>query len=221
MRSAPTDSSSPGYPQAVLDRLSGFTESGFSFAVTEVYDASGATLTFSGSSIEVRGHLIDADGNPVTDGSGNRIEHGTFTLHPNGRFTVSYSAADLARQAALGNGETLSTAVGYLVEGERAGNTKSDLGQLVVTFRKNEAGELAQASEAWFATFGVSGKPESSTPSLFPDLERYVDGLLRDATSGGKGNSVTVTSDGALETNGTDAHGIQASSQGGQRLPGA
>ena len=214
-------SSSPGYPQAVLDRLSGFTETGFSFAVTEVHDATGNTLTFSGASIQIRGHLIDADGNLVMDGSGNPVEHGTFTLYPDGHFTADYSAAELAIQAALGTGQTLSTAVSYRVQGTRDGNTQSDLGQLVVTFQKNDQGDLVHASEAWFDTFGVSGKPEnSSPPSLFPDLKRYVDSLLSDAMSGGQGNSITISSDGALETTGAESHGIQASSQGGSGTRG-
>ncbi|UCV28774.1 autotransporter outer membrane beta-barrel domain-containing protein [Ferribacterium limneticum] len=209
-------SASPGYPESVLSQLRSFSETGFSFAVTSVRNTAGDVLSFTGASIQVRGHLIDANGTIVRDGNGNPIEHGTFTIYPDGHFTVQYSPAELAAQAALGTGQTLSTAVSYSVLGTRAGNTQADNSQLVVTFQKDSHGDLMQNREAWFDTFGVSSKPAAaSSPTLFPDLQRYVAGILSDAMAGGAGNSIAITSNGALETKNTGSYGIDAYSQGG------
>ena len=209
-------SASPGYPESVLSQLRSFSDTGFSFAVSSVRNTAGDVLNFTGASIEVRGHLIDANGTILRDGNGNAIEHGTFTFYPDGHFTVQYSAAELAAQAALAAGQTLSTAVSYSVLGTRAGNTQADNGQLVVTFQKDSHGDLVQNREAWFDTFGVSSKPSAaSSPTLFPDLQRYVASILSDATAGGAGNSITITSHGALETKKSGSSGIDAYSQGG------
>ncbi len=155
-------SASPGYPESVLSQLRSFSDTGFSFAVSSVRNTAGDVLNFTGASIEVRGHLIDANGTILRDGNGNAIEHGTFTFYPDGHFTVQYSAAELAAQAALAAGQTLSTAVSYSVLGTRAGNTQADNGQLVVTFQKDSHGDLVQNREAWFDTFGVSSKPSAA-----------------------------------------------------------
>ncbi len=108
-------SASPGYPESVLSQLRSFSDTGFSFAVSSVRNTAGDVLNFTGASIEVRGHLMDANGTILRDGNGNAIEHGTFTFYPDGHFTVQYSAAELAAQAALAAGQTLSTAVSYSV----------------------------------------------------------------------------------------------------------
>ncbi|MDO9244355.1 MAG: hypothetical protein Q7U32_11175, partial [Rhodocyclaceae bacterium] len=215
-------SSSPGYPDAVLDKLRDFSETGFSFAVTEARDASGTVLAFTGTSVQLRGHLIDAAGAIITDSNGDPIGHGTFTLHQDGHFDVQFSADELAAHAALAQTESLSIAVNYTVQGSRAGNVQDDDGKLVITVMRNTAGNLVQTREAYFDTFGISGKPvvSTGTPTVFPDLKRYVTGLLNDAEAGGAGNSVTIASNGRLETKGTQSHGIHAYSQGGQGARG-
>ena len=209
-------SASLGYPESLLNRLESFSETGFSFTVTRVLNASGASVAFSGSSVQVRGHLIDASGVTLRDGNGNPIEHGTFTLYQDGHYDVQYSAAELAAHAALTQTESLSVAVDYSVLGSHDGQTQADDGQLIVTFIRNTAGSLVQTSEAWFDTFGVSSKPAATTsPTVFPDLKRYVTGLLNAASGGAAGKSVSIVSNGVLKTLGAESHGIHAYSQGG------
>jgi hypothetical protein len=209
-------SASPGYPQAVLDRLAGFSETGFSFTVTEVRNAAGAVVPFSGTSVQVRGHLVDENGVALTDASGNPIEHGTFTFHQDGRVDVQYSDAENAAHAALTGADAIRVAVDYNVEGSRAGNVRADTGTLLLSWRADASGAPAESREAYFATFGVSAKPAAATsPTVFPDLARYVAGLLNEARTGGAGGSVHVESDGAIETRGAEAHGIHAQSLGG------
>ncbi|MBI4996282.1 MAG: hypothetical protein HZC22_05155 [Rhodocyclales bacterium] len=209
-------SASPGYPDVLLNRLAAFTESGFSFTVTEVRNAAGTVVPFSGTSVQVRGHLVDADGNMLTDAEGDPIEHGTFTFHQDGRVDVQYSDAENAAHAALTGTDAIRVAVDYSVEGSRAGNLQSDTGTLLLTWQPDEAGVPGENREAYFATFGVSAKPAAeSGATVFPDLKRYVTGLLNEAKTGGAGGSVHVESDGAIETRGTEAHGIHAESLGG------
>jgi len=211
-------SSGPGYSEAVLDKLRNFTETGFSFSVTKVLNTSGSEVAFSGGSVQVRGYLLDANGNVLRDGSNNPIQHGTIKIYQDGRYEVSYSTDELTAHASLTG--PLYIGVNYSVEGNRAGNTQTDNALLLITLQR-DGSTLEQNVEASFDTFGVSGKPASSTtPSVFPDLEAYVTGLLNAAESGGSGNSVSISSDGWLRTTGSGAHGIYGYSQGGAGVAG-
>lgn len=211
-------SSGPGYSEAVLDKLRNFTETGFSFSVTKVLNSGGSEVAFSGGSVQVRGYLLDANGNVLRDGSNNPIQHGTIKIYQDGRYEVSYSADELTAHATLTG--PLYIGVNYSVEGNRAGNTQTDNALLLITLQR-DGSTLEQSVEASFDTFGVSGKPASSTtPSVFPDLEAYVTGLLNAAESGGSGNSVSISSDGWLRTTGSGAHGIYGYSQGGAGVAG-
>ncbi|MBS1143221.1 MAG: Outer rane autotransporter barrel [Proteobacteria bacterium] len=211
-------SSGSGYSEAVLNTLRNFTETGFSFAVTKVLNASGTEVAFSGGSVQVRGYLLDANGNVLRDGSNNPIQHGTIKIYQDGRYEVSYSPDELTAHATLTG--PLYIGVNYSVEGNRAGNTQTDNALLLITLQR-DGNTLQQSVEASFDTFGVSGKPaNSTTPSVFPDLKAYVTGLLNTAESGGSGNSVRISSDGWLKTTGIGAHGMYGYSQGGSGVAG-
>ena len=206
-------SSGPGYAQAVLDKLRNFSETGFTFTVTQVLNASGTAVAFSGGSVTVRGYLLDASGNVLRDSSNNPILHGTVKIHQDGRYEISYSADELSAHDNLSS--PMYIGVNYSVEGNRSGHTQTDDALLIITLQR-DGSTLAQSVEASFDTFGLSGKPSATeAPSLFPDLKAYVSGLLNKAEAGGTGNSVSIASDGWLKTTGVAAHGIYAYSQGG------
>ena len=211
-------SSGSGYSESVLAKLRDFSETGFTFTVSRVLNASGAEAAFSGGSVTVRGYLLDANGNVLRDGSNNPILHGTVKIYQDGRYEVSYSADELTAHAALTG--PLYIGVNYSVEGNRAGNTQTDDAQLLITLQRDGA-TVGQSVEASFDTFGVSGKPlDSTTPTVFPDLKAYVTGLLNKAEAGGGGNSVRMTSDGWLKTTGIASYGIYGYSQGGAGVAG-
>ncbi|NTV69665.1 MAG: hypothetical protein HGA71_05900 [Azonexaceae bacterium] len=212
-------SSGPGYSETLLNTLRNFSESGFSFTVTHVLNASGTEVAFTGGSVQVRGYLLDANGNVLRDSSNNPILHGTIKIYQDGRYEVTYSADELAAHNTLTG--ALHIGVNYSIEGDRAGNKQSDNGLLLVTVQRNGSGAVVQSAEAAFDTFGLSEKPSATgTPTIFPDLKAYVTGLLSRAESGGAGNSVNIVSDGWLKTTGSSAHGIYAYSQGGAGVAG-
>ncbi len=210
-------STSSGYSSAVITELENFTETGFTFEVTDVQDAAGQSVAFEpDDTVEIRGVLINEDGQTITDGDGNPIEHGTFVLNKDGSFSVSFTADELAAHNALAIDEAMTIAVHYTVEGSKDGDSQTDDGRLAVTFLRIDADTVVQTKEAFFETFGVSGKPAlESGATVFPDLQQYVEGLLADATAGGSGGGVTVTNHGTIETDGQEAHGIYAYSLGG------
>lgn len=214
-------SSSDGYPTSVTDALAAFTETAFSFEVTQVTDPDGQVVAFEpDDTVEVRGVLVDADGQPILDDDENPIEHGTFTIDRDGTFSVVFSAEETAEHTALETGESISIAVNYAVEGDRAGNTQSDNGKLFVVFLRDDEGTLVETKESYFETFGISTKPaRMENPTIFPDLEQYIDDLLADVTVGG-GGGVTVTNNDDITTQGALSHGIYAQSQGSQGAGG-
>ena len=191
-----------GYGPEVLDRLENFSEAGFSFSVTNVLGLPGLVGQ------PVVGVLIDTNGTPVA-GAG-----GFFLLNTNGTyaFDPSTNFNDLAI------GEERQTTVLYDVLGlNPSGVTEVMAASLVVTMRRDTNGVLQGAGEAYYDDYGVSYKPtDTNHLTVFPDLARYVDGLKASASAGGAGNSVSIVSAGAIETWGTNSHGVFAQSQGGQ-----
>ncbi|MBN2231362.1 MAG: hypothetical protein JW781_00890, partial [Deltaproteobacteria bacterium] len=210
-------STSAGYPTAVITELENFTETGFTFEVTNVQDTAGQSVAFEiDDTVEVPGVLIDEEGQMITDGEGNPIEHGTFVINRDGSFSVSFTAEEIAAHNALAVDDYMTIAVQYTVEGSKDGDTQTDNGRLAVTFLRTDEDTVEQTKEAYFETFGVSGKPSlASDATVFPDLEQYVDGLMADATAGGSGGGVTVVNHGTIETDGVESHGIYAYSLGG------
>ena len=218
------ESSSDGYPDAVITKLESFKEEGFAFEVIAVRDLNGQVVAFGpDATVQVSGFLLDENGNPVKDGSGNIVPHGTFVIGKDGTYTVSFTDTEKAIHNALNNNESLTVCLDYTVKGERNSNTREDSGHLFVVVGKNDVGDLEEARFAKFDTFGFSTKPSDTNPTIYPDLKQYVDNLLANAISGGSsgsGGSVTVNSDGAIETRGEKSHGIYAYSIGGTGAPG-
>ena len=223
-------SSSPGYPSYVIDSLMGFTEQGFSFEVVEVKDAAGQSVDFGAEpTVEIRGFLVavDAAGEPLVDDQGkfisltdtedNPIEHGTFVIGKDGTYQMSFSADETSEHNALASGESVFFAVRYKVLGENTtGITSQDSGELGVVIRANDEGELETRIMSIFSNYGISLKPSLETnPTLFPDLQEYVDEQLA-GIAGGAGGAVTITSDGTIVTEGAQSHGIYGKSQGGR-----
>ena len=215
-------SASAGYPNSVVTAMSNFKEDGFTFEVTEVRDSSGLAEAFAASNkATVRGYLLDEDGNVMTDDQGDVIEFGTFVISKTGEFEVVFSDAEKAINESLGSGGSMTLAVDYTVQGNRAGYSQDDNGKLVVVVARNEEGQLEERKSAYFDTFGLSGKPAlDSNPNVFPDLKAYVDSVLAEATAGGAGGSVDIKSYGTIETKAEESHGIYASSIGGQGAGG-
>ena len=214
-------SASGGYSETVINKLKNFTEEGFTFEVTEVLDPNGLPVAFvSDYTAKVSGYLIDEDGNPLTDSGGNIIEHGTFVIGKGGTYEVSFSADEEAEHNALEAGDSLLVGLDYTVEGERNSSTGVDAGRLFVVVHRNDTGDLEEAVWAEFDDFGLSTKPADENPTIFPDLESYVSNMLAEAIAGGSGGSVTVNSDGNVETFGEKSHGIHAYSIGGKGTPG-
>ena len=204
-------SGTSGYGNAVLNPLRQFNPDDFSFVVTDVFLPDGSMET-PGSDIE--GVLIDADGNPILDEQGNPVTAGSFRIDASGGFVFQRGDAfdDLAA------GESRQVAVAYLVQGTNdvSGATEDEPARLVVTVRRDaESGELEEIPEAYFERYGISGRPAAEQPDVFPDLGRYVDGLLATAQAGSEGGPVGVTHSGRIETFGTEAHGIRVETRGG------
>ena len=222
-------SATTGYSQQVIDDLENFSENGFAFEVTSVENPDGTQGELGN---EIAGVVIDPDtGEPFTDADGNPITAGTFVLNRNGTYTFN-PVPDPDDEDnpinMLAPGESLITRVLYLAQGTNT-NPEPDVlddpangnASLIVKVVREEDGRLTEVREAYFDRYGVTTKP---TPDLddpekiltvFPDLKNYVNGLLGDATAGGAGNSVTITSAGAIQTQGNEAYGIYAQTEGG------
>ncbi|MBS3733075.1 MAG: hypothetical protein KGY42_09220, partial [Desulfobacterales bacterium] len=215
-------SASGGYPDSVINALESFDENDFSFEVTEVRDSGDTAIDFNEQGdAQVRGYLIDEEGNPVTDDDENVIEHGTFLIGTDGTYSLSFSEGEIDQL--LEEHESCAIAANYTIEGQGEGDSRTDDGRLIVVlYHNNEDGSLEEIRVAEFDSFGLSTKPaDDNNPTVFPDLQGYVDGLLAHATSGGAGGTITVNSDGNIETRGEESHGIHAYSIGGEGAPGA
>jgi hypothetical protein len=199
-------SDTTGFPESVTQELQ---------AALDDIDAIEAQIDFSvvsaggsaaGVGKRLSGTLIDEDGEPVA-GAG-----GQFEIEADGSFVFS-RRSDFND---LEVGESRFTSVAYEVLGDSpiTGESLQTSGLLVVKVTRTESG-LEEMPESYFDEYGVSEKPQTEASAL-PDLQRYIEGLLADTEAGGLGNSVRITSDGTLETSGDEAHGIFASSQGGQ-----
>jgi len=210
-------SASAGYPDSVVTEMKNFKEEGFTFEVTEVRNTSGLAEAFApDNKATVRGFRLDENGDVMTDDLGDVIEYGTFVISKTGEFEVSFSDAEKAIHESLGTSDSITLAVDYTVQGDRAGNTKEDNGKLVVVITRNEEGNLEERKSAYFDAFGLSSKPAlDSSPNVFPDLKGYVDSVLVDVTAGGTGGSVDIKNYGTIETKAEASHGIYASSIGG------
>ena len=213
------DSSSPGYSTEVISNLENFDESVFTFSVTQVRDAEGVALDLDADdAVEVRGYLIDANGDKILDGDDNVIEHGTFILRREGTFEFSFTVDEETLHDALVDDEFYMVAVDYTVTGEREGVFQADDGILIVYVHRSESDTslIEKRPDAAYDTFGFSAKPSDETnPTVFPDLKRYVEDMLAIASVGGPAGGVTVRSTATIETHGEKSHGIYARSQGG------
>jgi hypothetical protein len=222
-------SATTGYSQQVIDDLENFSENGFAFEVTSVENPDGTQGELGN---EIAGVVIDPDtGKPLTDADGNPITAGTFVLNSNGTYAFN-PVPDPDDEDnpinMLAPGKSLQTRVLYLAQGTNT-NPEPDVpddpvngkASLIVTVVREEDGQLTEGREAYFDRYGVTTKPTPDVDdpgkvlTVFPDLKNYVNGLLGDATAGGAGNSVTITSAGAIQTQGNGAYGIYAQTEGG------
>ena len=81
---------------------------------------------------------------------------------------------------------------------------------------KNEDGTLTVVPEVYFADFSSYGYEVNDVqPSLWPDLQNYVDRLSADMGIGGTGDSLIVNNNGNITTSGTASYGIYATTTGG------
>jgi len=228
-RGISANSATTGYSQQVIDDLENFSENGFAFEVTSVENPDGTQGELGN---EIAGVVIDPDtGEPLTDAVGNPITAGTFVLNSNGTYAFNPvpdpDDPDNPIKM-LAPGESLQASVRYVVLGTNT-NPDPDVpdeeangkASLIVTVMREEDESLRTLPEAYFDRYGASTKPtlDSEDPgkalTVFPDLKNYVNGLLGDATAGGAGNSVTITSAGAIQTQGNEAYGIYAQTEGG------
>lgn len=193
-----------GYGSDVVGALENFSANRFSFAVIAVTNANGSAGTVGQP---VQGTLIGTNGGTLP-GNG-----GTFTLNSTGGFNFDPGTNfnDLAA------GQIRVSSVTYVLSGSRDGVVqRTDIvGQLFVTVTNTGSGLQVIGSESYFSEYGESSLPQSASV-VFPDLGKYVQGLIRTANdAGGGGNSVTVTDhSGAITTTGSASHGIFAESAG-------
>ena len=193
----------------VYNPLSVLSLSGFS--VDEV-DISLTAVAGSGSNI----------GQEVAGDNG-----GFFTLNSGGTWDFnSVGMADV-----LQPGESIVTKINYQVQVSHTpgwffppfyeyGSQFSN-GSIAVRVTENDDGSLDVVPEIFFEQFDSFGyMTDGQPPALWPNLQDYVDRLLADMGVAGAGDSVIVTNNDNITTNGTSSHGILAQTAGGQGYHG-
>ncbi len=194
-------SSTSGFPPQVAQQLNDFVTqnraANFSFAVSGVLNKDNTTGAVGSA---VTASRVDQFGDAVTGGGGK------ITLNANG--TYSFDANGEFADVAVGG--FVNVRVNYTVTTTKAGGgTQQNPGFLVLKIQKTGATTFGTPSliGSNFTQFG-------SSTTVFPNLNTYVSGLLATTASGGAGNSVNVSNNGAIRTTGVDSHGILATSQG-------
>ncbi|MEI9895007.1 MAG: hypothetical protein WDN28_14235 [Chthoniobacter sp.] len=74
-------SSTSGYPQSVVDGLTNFSATGFTFDISKVYNADGSAGTV-GQAVQAK--LVDANGNPISGSTGKVTVNANGTFAPGG-----------------------------------------------------------------------------------------------------------------------------------------
>jgi len=100
------------------------------------------------------------------------------------------------------------------------GSQVSD-GSIALRVTKNDDGSLDIIPEIYFEQFdSYNYITDDQPPSLWPNLQEYVDGLSADMGIAGSGDSIIVTNNGTITTSGVSSHGIFTQTAGGQGYHG-
>lgn len=190
------------HPWSVLS-LGGFSEDDVETRLTSV----------SGSSAHI--------GTPVAGDDG-----GLFTLNADG--TWDFDASDMNDVLAVG--EPVVTKVNYQIEIEHEPGSfmllfpygsQFSAGSLSVRVTKNDDGSFDTIPEVYFEEFRYYGYlSDGQPPSLWPDLQGYVDRLQGSMGIAGAGESILITNNGTITTLGSGSHGIFSRTEGGKGYHG-
>jgi len=205
-----------GFPDSVTTELKKFIDSNEEANI--IYTVTSVSGKAASIGQPIDGVLLDETGTPMKDAGGNPVPGGVFTIQTDGTFDIDLgkafddlSAVDNERAARLIYEVEMTSSI--------TGKSITLEGYLTVSAKQVEKSdgsgtELKTRVEALFPTFGGSSKPDDEG-TVFPDLTSYVTELYEDARDGGgAGNSVSVRSEGTIETSGESSHGIIGKSQG-------
>jgi len=217
-------SSSTGYGSVVTDPYAAFDADSFEWVVRSLRQP-GADGEAGEIEVAIAGVLVAEDGTVLRDEEGLARTAGTFILHADGTF--SFEPDESLEDLELGEDEFVRIAVDYTLTGRNAqGYEQDEDARLVVNYRGTADGTVEQVRETHFTRYGVSDwaneVPDDPdwTPTLIPDLQRFIARQQAIAAAGSGGGSVYVTSGGDLTTMGDGAHGINAVSNGSNGAAG-
>jgi hypothetical protein len=217
-------SSSTGYGSAVTDPYAAFDADSFEWVVRSLRQP-GTDGEAGELEVAIAGVLVAEDGTVLRDDEGQARTAGTFILHADGTF--SFEPDESLEDLELDEDEFVRVAVDYTLTGRNAqGDEQDEDARLVVNYRGTADGTVEQVRETHFTRYGVSDWaneiPDDPdwTPTLIPDLQRFIARQQAIAAAGSGGGSVYVTSGGKLTTVGDGAHGINAISNGSNGAAG-